>query len=114
MTVSGRVLEVINEQGQDVTVTTYGTNTYTVATGVNARTGTSVTVRAFVRNYAGAELAGLIKQGDKEVIIPADALATAPALEDKVTIGSVTYNIEGVDLRVVRNAPALYLLQVRG
>ncbi|HEY4136491.1 MAG TPA: hypothetical protein VGO34_14900 [Alphaproteobacteria bacterium] len=79
----------------------------------------STTVRAQVRGYSGAELAGSIQQGDSRVILSPTQLNAAappwlPQRDDKAVIDGKTFNIE--DAVPTRLAGVLVRLdlQVRG
>ncbi|CAB4142659.1 hypothetical protein UFOVP452_28 [uncultured Caudovirales phage] len=95
--------------GEPVTLRTF--------TGAGAsRTPADATVRARVRGYAPAELVGGVTQGDRELIVLAEDVATAPKKGDQVIVRGRTLNVEAVDDSTRRFAGILmaYVLTARG
>jgi hypothetical protein len=75
-------------------------------------------VRAFVRGYRPDELAGSIRQGDREVVIsPTGLVGTAfedPEAIAKVEIAGRRTNVEGVEPVYLAGVLVRINLQVRG
>lgn len=85
------------------------------------RDAASASVKARVRNYQPAELAGGIIQGDRELIVVAPDLAAPfdtlpPKKGDKITIGGKGTTIQSVDdtTRKIGSTLIAYVIQVRG
>ncbi len=95
--------------GESITLRTF------TGTGA-ARTAADITVRARVRGYAPAELVGGITQGDREIIVLAADVTTAPKKGDQVIVRGRALTIEAVDDSTRRLAGVLmaYVLTARG
>lgn len=109
MALSGTYRRMLARYGETITLRTF--------TGSGAtRVGTDVSVRARVRDYAPAELVGGLQQGDREVIVLAEDVPTAPRKGDQVVVRGRTLNIQAVDDSTRRDGSTLlaYVLTARG
>lgn len=105
---------LLAEKGQEVTITTRTSGSYSTSTGTAAQTTATTTANAAVFDYPLKDVDGTrILRGDKRVLLSAEGLTVVPDTTDRVTIGGVVHHV--IDVQVV--APAgdavLYKLQVR-
>ena len=99
----------INVTGESLTLRTF--------TGSGAtRTPADVVVRGRVRNYEPADMAGGTVQGDREIIILAVDVPTAPVKGDQVLVRGKWLTVQAVDDSTRRIAGTLmaYVIQARG
>lgn len=80
---------------------------------------TDVTVMGKARGYAVSEIAGGVKQGDREVIISnAEILAATwpgpPREGDQMIIGGRTFRVLGADPVTIGGVDVRYSIQIRG
>jgi hypothetical protein len=108
----GATAAIINRNGQDVTYSRVTGNTYDTSTGVNAPTYQTYSLKASIRGYSAKEITGLVRAGDRQAIIAAPDFM--PAKDDRITIDVLSWAVQSVEQRNVGNAPAMYVLQIRG
>lgn len=112
--ISARINAIIDSQGVSVTykrVTGVSFNSTTLA---NTPTYSNSTIFAHVRKYNANEVAGIIRQGDREVRIAASEITFTPEEQDIITIGSKDYKVMAVDTRTAYGSAVLHILMVRG
>lgn len=102
--------------GQPMTLTKYLVGTYDPTTGQNSSTISTTTDIGVILPYQymnggdQSSAGSLIKEGDQQVLIQ---LSVAPTPADKLTVGSVTYDITNVKAIEPAGINVLYELQVR-
>lgn len=99
----------ISVTGESVTLRTF--------TGAGAaRTPADVVVRARVRSYEPSDLAGGTVQGDREIIVLAVDVPTAPVKGDQVLVRGKWLTVQAVDDSTRRIADTLmaYAIVARG
>lgn len=105
--------DLINDFGQDITLTTVTAGTFNPATG--ATTGdseTTATVKAVVTDYRDFQIdGGAIQRGDKQVILSGSV--AAPDTNDMFTINSLEYMIVNINTISPGGTDVLYKIQVR-
>jgi hypothetical protein len=81
-----------------------------------ARTPTDVIVRARVRAYEPSDMAGGTVQGDREIIVLAADVPTAPVKGDQVLVRGKWMTVQAVDDSTRRIADTLmaYVIVARG
>ena len=88
---SATALSLLTKFGADVTVTRVTTGTYDPATGTNAVTTSTATVKGVVLDFgAGVSMVGgnMVTAGDKRLVLEA---AAAPDMNDRFTANGKTY-----------------------
>jgi len=101
--------------GLDVTLARR-TGAYDAATGQTASATTTETRRAIFRPYSTTEVvrgAGLIREGDVEVRVLAVEGLSAPAADDLVTVGTMTFRIVAVTTKCLDGKPVEYVCRAR-
>lgn len=102
------------ELGQIVTLTTKSVGAYNPATGNAAVTVSTQQVKAVVFPRGAKDIDGtLIQQGDQKLLLSM-AGATAPHLDDTVTIGTTTYTITFIKLLTPAGINVLCECNIRG
>ena len=71
-------------------------------------------VSAMVMDYTQAEVHGLIKSGDKKVLVAAKDLPRTPNVEWKVRVGGTWYEVRHVTSSYSGDEVAIYELTARG
>lgn len=94
-------VDLLEEFGQSVTLTSKTSGAYSPSTGIAAVTTSTQTVNAVSLDYVSRDIDGtLIKAGDKRLLIAPKTTAgitlTAPVVDDTVLVGSMTYTIKSV------------------
>ena len=86
---------MLTKHGQAVTITRQTTGAYDPATGSATIVETTQSGVGALFDYAAADIDGtLIKQNDKKLLL--NAIATAPLLNDKVTVNTTIYNVVNI------------------
>ena len=109
-----RINAVLQDHGETVTYRRVTGVAFNETTLANAPTYTNTTINAHVRKYNAKEIAGLVRDGDREVRIAADAVGFTPDENDIILIGGDTYKVVSLDRRTAFGEDALYILTVRG
>lgn len=90
--------------------------TYDPATGQTPSTPTLEVRRAIFRPFTAAEMVrgnGLLREGDVELrILAADGMS-APAADDLVTVGTMTFRIVAVTTKCLDGKPVEYVCRAR-
>lgn len=106
-------LSQISDKGRDVTYTQVTAGTFDPTTNtVTGASETDTTIKAVITDFDESQIDGtIIQRKDKQVLITADVVT--PKLEDKITDGSVTYQIVNINQIAPGDIVMLYKLQVR-
>lgn len=108
------VATILEAQGETVTYRRLSSVSFNETTLANTPTYTNSTIKAHARRYTAKEISGLVRDGDREVRIAADAVSFVPDENDIVLLGGDTYKVVSVDRRTAFGEDALYILTVRG
>ena len=111
-------LRLINSYGKTIAYSDASDSTYDPTTGTQAVTRTPYTLKAIVQDYSfrgagGGFASGLIREGDKEIMIAASGLAFLPQAGDRVTVDSVTYTTVNVKTLYSGELPSVFTLHVK-
>lgn len=112
--INARVKTIIDAQGETVTYKQQTAAAFNSTTLANAITYTSHTIKAHFRKYNAKEITGLVREGDREVRIAADAISFVPEANDVVEVSGDVFKVVAVDNRVAYGSDSLYILTVRG
>lgn len=109
-------LRMLTDYGHDITLTRVTPGTYDPNTGTQgAATTTAYTAKGIVLNFSDYRVSnsgGLIKTGDRKLLVAARGLAIFPdPTTDTATLSGVTWKIENAIQPV--NEVVIYELQVR-
>ena len=105
---------VMKRLGTLVTMTRMTSGTYNTTTGGGTPTSSNTAVQGTYFEYTTKELGDHIKLGDRGLTIAAKDLAWSPTTADRVTDGSVTYDIVRVESPQATDDPAIHMMQLRG
>ena len=111
--VAADVLDALTEFGADVTITRVTVGTYDPATGANAVTTSTATVKGVVLDFgAGTSMVGgnMVTAGDKRLLLEA---AAAPDMNDTFTANGKTYAPVSIGEVNPAGVAVLYDLHVR-
>ena len=106
-------LRLLQKFGRSVTLRHYTIGAYDAELGVAAQTSADTTRTAALFDFGAGQTrgpGGLIQGGDKRILM--DASGAAPALEDHIIVGSVTYTLKGVGEISPSGLPVIYDLHV--
>jgi hypothetical protein len=111
-------LRLIDKYGKTVTYTHAVDGVYDPATGSAAPTETTYTIKAVVEDYtlrqAGAGFqSGLIRDGDKQITIPAQGITFTPLAGDKVTVDGITYTALNIKVTYGGEDAAIHVVHGR-
>ena len=103
--------KTLAEDGQVVTLSQVVVGAYDPTTGAAASTETLKPRYAVIFDY-GDELKDgtLIVTGDKELYMETGII---PNIDDKITVGDITYGIKSIKELNPAGTPVLYILQLR-
>jgi len=109
------IAKILEEAGRTVTYRRYAdADSYSTSTGTNTRTSTDYSVKAAVREFGHRELRGLLKEGDRKVIIAGVDLDFEPEADDEIIFSNKTWRVIKSDTRYFGEEDALFILAVRG
>ena len=114
MTVTSRIKAVIAREGISVIYKQITDQSVDTATMKKSNIYNSVTIKAHFRKFAQKEVTGLVKEGDRQMRIAADALGFSPKTNDIILQGVDTFKIVTVDTRVAHGTAAIHICVVRG
>jgi len=100
--------------GQKVILREKQSGTFTPSTDVVAVAKFEHTVSAIVADYAEYQIQGLIKEGDKKVLVAARDLPRTPTVDWTVKIGDRWYEIRYVRTTYSGDEQAIHELVARG
>jgi len=111
-------LKLISKRGKTVTYSDASDSAYDPATGTQTVTRTPYTIKARVQDYtfrnAGSGFeAGLIREGDKEIMIAASGLAFLPQSGDRVTVDGVTFTALNIKVIYAVDSITLFIIHAR-
>lgn len=99
--------------GGDVTIRYVTNEAYSTTGGTVVENTTDVNVKGVVQGVANSEVNSLIEAEDKQLIVSAADLATAPETKDRVVISSVVHQIISVNTIEQDNTAITYELILR-
>lgn len=114
MSVTGSCRRLNARYGSPVTVRHITGQSYNVTTGTNTPTTSDAAVNATVQGYNPRDIGGIIRQGDRKVIVAAADISFAPVAQDQVQMDGRWYTVISVYTRFVLGTAAVHILQVRG
>lgn len=115
MTVAERVREMADDVGTTVVFKRVTPGAFNAATGKSAAATTySYSVKVTIRDFKPHQIKGLIQDGDRRVILPANGLSFTPDKNDQIFIGGVRHNIMHIETVYAREDVAAYRILVRG
>jgi hypothetical protein len=100
--------------GTTVTMVRRVTGVFDPTTDTVGVTETEFTVPASVQDYAEGEIEGIVRSGDKKVIVAAADLPAAVTVEWKVKIGGVLHEIVKVETIWAKDQRAAFVCTARG
>lgn len=113
--VADRIHSLNDTHGTLIVYNRLAAGTFNSATGkVSGSSTTTHNVKASIRDYKLHEIKGLLQQGDKRVILAADALSFAPSEKDSVLLDSRRYSVLFVEPVYNKSSIVAYRLTVRG
>lgn len=113
--VGDRVHALNEKHGTLVTYNRVAAGTFNASTGkISGNTATAYSVKASIRDYKLHEIKGLLQQGDKRVVVSADALGFAPSEKDNILINARRYSVLQVEPVYNKSSEIAYRLTVRG
>lgn len=104
---------LIAERGKPMTLRRLEPATYSAATGTVTATQTDHAIAAVVEDYGGHQIQGLVRQGDRRVLLAADGLAIVPRPGDQIVLDGEVFTAVRVEGTFSGALPALYALQIR-
>ena len=105
---------MVGKFGQSVTMRQRVTGAFNTTTLVPSVSETDYTVSAIIGDYAQEEIKGLVKSGDKKVLVAAKDLTPVPTVEWEVKIGATWYTIRHVITSYSGDEAAMYEITARG
>jgi len=112
--------KAISKFGGDITIQSVSLGAYNPTTGTATETITTKTVKGVLEDVKSTELRkpstvdnALISTNDKKLSISALDLDSAPSLEDKVVINSITHGIITIETIEQDNKAIIYQLILR-
>lgn len=107
---------LIQKNGRTITYTQKGSTIPDPAKPWEAKTGDSIsTLKASFIEFTLEQVRGnLVQAGDKRILVAADDLGLTPGNEDKVTDGTIIWNIVSVGIIDPSDAAVLYDFHLRG
>jgi hypothetical protein len=112
--IASRVQATIEQQGSTVTYKRQTSASFNSTTMANTVTTTSYTISAHFRRFTLKEISGLVREGDREVRISANAITFTPQNNDIIEVDGDIFKVVSVDTRVSYGTAALHILVVRG
>lgn len=104
----------VETYGAAMTLRKPGAAAYNPATGDVAASSTDFAVRGLIESYSEFHVAqGLVKAGDRRIIIAAGSLSVTPQQGDTLLLGGQTFFIVNVKSDYAGDTPILHTLQVR-
>ena len=104
---------LIAERGKPITLRRLEPASYSTATGQITATVTDHAVRAVIEEYGAHQIQGLVRQGDRKVLMAADGLALTPRPGDQIVLDGETFTAVRVEGIFAGALPAVYTLQIR-
>lgn len=110
----GFARDSIETYGAAVTFRKPGSETYDTTNGNLTQPTTDYDIRALIESYSEFHIAqGLVKAGDRRIIIAAGSLSVTPAPGDFVIHAGQTYLVIAVHSEYAADTPIIHTLQVR-
>lgn len=104
----------IETYGAAMTLRKPGSDTYDPATGNLTTASADYAVNALIESYSEFHVAkGLVKAGDRRIIIAAASLSVTPQQGDTLILGGQSLLIVNVKSEYAGSTPILHTLQVR-
>ena len=110
-------LKAVNRNGTDCTYVSVAEGAYNVETGSTTNVETSYTVKMFKKHLKANQYnyPNLIGKDAAMFYLVNDHLGFTPAINDKITIGSLTYKVDSIQEHYARGDLVLYrLVTVKG
>ena len=111
---AARVQALIGVAGKAITYKRITHGRFSTSTLQSTPSVQSHTIKAGVRQYRVKEIAGLVRQGDREGRIAAADLSFRPKPNDQIVIGGQTFQVVSVNTRRPFDEDAIHIVQVRG
>jgi len=105
---------MLGKFGQEVRLREKQAGTFDSASDTVATFKTEHVVTAMVAEFGATEVQGLVKSGDKKVLVAAKDLPRTPTVEWTLKIGDRWYTIRHVRTTYSGDEPAIHELVVRG
>lgn len=110
----GFARDSIETYGAAVTLRKPGIETYDTTSGNLTQPTTDYDIRALIEDYSEFHVSqGLVKAGDRRIIIAAGSLSVTPAPGDTIIHAGQSYLVIGVHSEYAADTPIIYTLQVR-
>jgi hypothetical protein len=110
----GFAKDSIETYGAAVTFRKAGTDTYDTTTGNVTQPTTDYDIRALIEDYSEFHISeGLVKAGDRRLIIAAASLSVIPAPGDYILHIGQTYLVIAVHSEYASDTPIIHTLQIR-
>ncbi|NBX02616.1 MAG: hypothetical protein EBR02_00845 [Alphaproteobacteria bacterium] len=110
----GFARDSIETYGAAVTLRKPGTETYDTTTGNLIQPNTEYNVRGLIEDYSEFHVSqGLVKAGDRRIILAAGSLSVTPAPGDTILFAGQSFLIIGVHSEYAADTPIIHTLQVR-
>lgn len=115
MSSAASVHRIVSMTGELLTYQSLISNTRSATTLERTATYTNYVVSGYLRLFLDSQITHLIRQGDRQLLLPAHNIAFVPKTNDRVTDSSgKTYNVVSVDeRRGFSGEMSLYRIQVR-
>jgi hypothetical protein len=109
------IQRIVANTGEAITYKSLLSNALNTTTLERTAVYTDYTASAYIRMFLDSQLTHLIRQGDRQMILPASGLEFAPKTNDRVIDSSGdTYNVVSVDARRGFGGElSLYRIQLR-
>jgi hypothetical protein len=105
---------LIKQFGTTVTLIRRGAPSYNIQTGTSVESVTEYAVKAVIEDYKARELQeGLVKVGDRKVLIASADLTFEPQPSDQIVFDGITHNIISIQQFYSGDQSAIFSCQVR-
>lgn len=108
------VKQLINLHGVTITYVTVTEGAYNIETGSVTNTETSTSFKAYPKRIRATQFnyPNLIGRTVFELLVPADALATVPRFQDKISMNSEYFTVESTSTITAEGSACLLMILV--